>query len=238
MTSDASLGDQHHHQTKSIDDSNIRSLDSLGLNTASSTSATSTSRNYMQQHSPIIQRYFPSLLVKGGNNKHTQQRQQQHQGRLQRISLLEREEIGFTTKEEEEEYEADDTSTPSLLASYNNTQVNNEDGELQVNMNNHMQQQQDTNDTPQSNIEEKEKEQEYEVDHHDSQSLMNELYLDQHMWDIDPEELEIGDCIGIGGFGRVHKGTWKGQLVAIKRLNVMLSPKERTQFMKELTIMR
>lgn len=40
-------------------------------------------------------------------------------------------------------------------------------------------------------------------------------------WEIDFQELQLGDFIGRGGFSNVVKGTWRGETVAIKRL-VML----------------
>jgi serine/threonine protein kinase len=35
-------------------------------------------------------------------------------------------------------------------------------------------------------------------------------------WEIDFGELDMGDQIGIGAFGRVHKALWKGTEVAVK----------------------
>lgn len=41
-------------------------------------------------------------------------------------------------------------------------------------------------------------------------------------WEIEYTELEIGEQLGAGGYGEVHKATWKGTEVAVK---VMASEK-------------
>ncbi len=37
---------------------------------------------------------------------------------------------------------------------------------------------------------------------------------------VDYQDLEIGDVVGKGSFATVHKGKWKGQDVALKRLRL------------------
>ncbi len=41
-------------------------------------------------------------------------------------------------------------------------------------------------------------------------------------WEIEYSELEVGEQLGAGGYGEVHKATWKGTEVAVK---VMASEK-------------
>jgi hypothetical protein len=35
-------------------------------------------------------------------------------------------------------------------------------------------------------------------------------------WEIEYDELEVGEQLGAGGYGEVHKATWKGTEVAVK----------------------
>ncbi len=35
-------------------------------------------------------------------------------------------------------------------------------------------------------------------------------------WEINYSELEVGEHLGSGGFGEVHRATWKGTEVAVK----------------------
>jgi ABC-type phosphate transport system substrate-binding protein len=42
--------------------------------------------------------------------------------------------------------------------------------------------------------------------------------LDNYDWEIDPAELELGDQLGAGGYGVVHKALWKGTEVAVKMI--------------------
>ena len=37
---------------------------------------------------------------------------------------------------------------------------------------------------------------------------------------VDMEELEFGPVVGCGSFAEVHKGKWKGQEVALKRIRL------------------
>jgi predicted Ser/Thr protein kinase len=41
-------------------------------------------------------------------------------------------------------------------------------------------------------------------------------------WEIEYDELEVGEQLGAGSYGAVHKATWKGTEVAVK---VMVSEK-------------
>lgn len=44
-------------------------------------------------------------------------------------------------------------------------------------------------------------------------------------WEIDPAEITLGQRIGIGSYGEVYKGIWRGTEVAVKRfLEQNLSP--------------
>jgi serine/threonine protein kinase len=45
---------------------------------------------------------------------------------------------------------------------------------------------------------------------------------DRDDWEIQYEELEVGDVLGTGGFGEVYRALWKGTEVAVK---VMASEK-------------
>ena len=39
-------------------------------------------------------------------------------------------------------------------------------------------------------------------------------------WVVDHKEIVYGGMIGRGSFGTVHKGTWKGRKVALKKINI------------------
>ncbi|KAI8475823.1 MAG: sterile alpha motif and leucine zipper containing kinase AZK [Monoraphidium minutum] len=57
-------------------------------------------------------------------------------------------------------------------------------------------------------------------------------------WEIDPAEITLGPRIGIGSYGEVYKGTWRGTEVAVKRfLEQNLSPQLVQEFKDEVGIM-
>ena len=57
-------------------------------------------------------------------------------------------------------------------------------------------------------------------------------------WEIDPAEITLGPRIGIGSYGEVYKGTWRGTEVAVKRfLEQNLSPQLVQEFKDEVDIM-
>ncbi len=49
-------------------------------------------------------------------------------------------------------------------------------------------------------------------------------------WEINYDELEIGEALGTGGYGEVYKATWKGTEVAVK---VMASEKTTKEMEKD-----
>ena len=63
--------------------------------------------------------------------------------------------------------------------------------------------------------------------------------MGREQWEIDRGALEINDaaCLGRGSFGEVHRGTWRGTEVAVKRLREdMSSERELLEFRRELAI--
>jgi hypothetical protein len=57
-------------------------------------------------------------------------------------------------------------------------------------------------------------------------------------WMIDFDELEMGDMLGRGGFGEVHKGRWKGTEVAVKTISAEHITREmKKSFSDETSIM-
>lgn len=59
-------------------------------------------------------------------------------------------------------------------------------------------------------------------------------------WEIDPSEIDLsqGQRIGVGSYGEVFKGVWRGTEVAIKRfLEQNLSPATVRDFRAEVSIM-
>jgi hypothetical protein len=57
-------------------------------------------------------------------------------------------------------------------------------------------------------------------------------------WEVDPREITLGPRIGIGSYGEVYKGTWRGTEVAVKRfLEQNLSPQLVQEFRGEVDLM-
>lgn len=50
-------------------------------------------------------------------------------------------------------------------------------------------------------------------------------------------ELTLEECIGVGGFGKVYKGRWREQSVAIKQVQGMLSAEDVRLFRREINIL-
>jgi len=56
-------------------------------------------------------------------------------------------------------------------------------------------------------------------------------------WKIDYAQLQIGDKIGAGSYGRVHKGTFLGSPVAIKKLLNVEREEMRSYFEREISVL-
>jgi hypothetical protein len=58
-------------------------------------------------------------------------------------------------------------------------------------------------------------------------------------WEIDPHDVTLGPRIGIGSYGEVYKGTWRGTEVAVKRFieQQNLSPQLVQEFRDEVAMM-
>ncbi|CAD5111550.1 DgyrCDS847 [Dimorphilus gyrociliatus] len=73
----------------------------------------------------------------------------------------------------------------------------------------------------------------------DANGLVTELKIpcplyDTNKWEINIDELEVGECIGKGEFGEVHCGIYKDQKVAIKSLH---DKNKAGEFLKEARFM-
>ena len=56
---------------------------------------------------------------------------------------------------------------------------------------------------------------------------------------IDPSQIQLGERIGIGSYGEVHRGLWRGTEVAVKRfLDQDVSPHLMSEFTCEVDLMR
>jgi hypothetical protein len=65
-----------------------------------------------------------------------------------------------------------------------------------------------------------------------------EARLPVALFDIDPKDLLYGDLLGVGAFGRVYRGKWKGTTVAIKMLLVQnLNEAILNDFKSEVTVL-
>jgi serine/threonine protein kinase/ABC-type phosphate transport system substrate-binding protein len=60
---------------------------------------------------------------------------------------------------------------------------------------------------------------------------------DQDGWEIDPNELEMGDQLGAGGYGTVHKAKWKGTDVAVKLIGAAPTREALERFRDEVRVM-
>jgi hypothetical protein len=52
-------------------------------------------------------------------------------------------------------------------------------------------------------------------------------------WEIDYGELDLGEHLGAGGFGEVHRATWKGTEVAVKVMTSEKITKEMEKSFKD-----
>ncbi|KAH3765580.1 serine/threonine protein kinase [Pelomyxa schiedti] len=57
-------------------------------------------------------------------------------------------------------------------------------------------------------------------------------------WKIDPKELTISKQIGVGSFGAVYKGEWRGTEVAIKQIQAQAVQHKLDEFEREVEILR
>ena len=70
-------------------------------------------------------------------------------------------------------------------------------------------------------------------------STLRAHMLTREQWEIDRSALEIYEhgCLGRGSFGEVHRGSWRGTEVAVKRLREdMANERELLEFRRELAI--
>ena len=66
--------------------------------------------------------------------------------------------------------------------------------------------------------------------------IMNCLYKDLC---VDMKDLEFGIVVGRGSFAAVHRGTWKGAEVALKRIRIPCGSNiSATNLPKEISILR
>eukprot|EP01130_Rhizamoeba_saxonica_P010901 TRINITY_DN4497_c0_g2_i1.p1 TRINITY_DN4497_c0_g2~~TRINITY_DN4497_c0_g2_i1.p1 ORF type:complete len:309 (-),score=74.87 TRINITY_DN4497_c0_g2_i1:97-1023(-) len=62
--------------------------------------------------------------------------------------------------------------------------------------------------------------------------------LAQFPWEISIGDLFLEECLGTGGFGYVHKGYWKEQVVAVKKLkNLVEDDEDISEFLQEINIL-
>nr|UDO47013.1 serine/threonine protein kinase [Pandoravirus massiliensis] len=60
---------------------------------------------------------------------------------------------------------------------------------------------------------------------------------DNDDWEIDPAELDMGDQLGAGGYGTVHKAKWKGTEVAVKLIGATPTRDAIERFRDEVRVM-
>ena len=53
---------------------------------------------------------------------------------------------------------------------------------------------------------------------------LHDVHAQRHPWQLDADDLELGDVIGTGSHGKVYRGRYKGGHVAVKTLIVMQDP--------------
>ena len=60
------------------------------------------------------------------------------------------------------------------------------------------------------------------------------------MFAVDYSEIQIGDLIGRGSYGTVHKGVWNGETVALKQVSIPagIDAKDMLANNKELAALR
>lgn len=62
--------------------------------------------------------------------------------------------------------------------------------------------------------------------------------LHSNDWEININELEFGELLGTGSFGQVHRGTWKGTEVAIKKIiSADVTREQEKNFRDEVTFL-
>jgi len=58
--------------------------------------------------------------------------------------------------------------------------------------------------------------------------------LEKHHFDMNGGDLILGELIGVGSFGQVYKGQWRGIEVAVKKLPLQFNEQIMNDFMKEI----
>eukprot|EP01127_Copromyxa_protea_P020897 TRINITY_DN7043_c0_g1_i1.p1 TRINITY_DN7043_c0_g1~~TRINITY_DN7043_c0_g1_i1.p1 ORF type:complete len:801 (+),score=133.62 TRINITY_DN7043_c0_g1_i1:480-2882(+) len=68
--------------------------------------------------------------------------------------------------------------------------------------------------------------------------VLEDRKLPQYPWEISMGDLEFHEKIGLGGFGLVHRGTWKDKEVAIKKIGIDALEKDSIiAFLQEIAIL-
>ena len=71
----------------------------------------------------------------------------------------------------------------------------------------------------------------------DEEILVDQLTISLE-WKVNFEDLKFSKRIGVGGAGEVYKGTWKGTVVAVKKIFKEITNEEKKPILKELDIMK